>query len=260
VVSAPFALEPGGQDGSHAPDAGDGAAVRGRDAIGAPGTPGGVGARRAPGDVGDAQGAAQADGQGAAQGAGGSAAVGAQSSAARQAFVPPPHSERTADGRQTLEPRAASDAIGVDIPAIGVRSRLVRLGLDHNRELEVPDDFSLAGWFTHGPAPAEPGPAVIAGHVDSRRGGAVFRQLERLEPGDLVHVHRADGLVATYRVDRVEQHPKDAFPTEAVYGNTADAQLRLITCGGALDLRRRTHRDNVIVFATLASTGPAAGT
>jgi sortase (surface protein transpeptidase) len=175
------------------------------------------------------------------------------------AFVPPPLSERLPDGRQTMAPAEAADAIGVDIPGIGVRSRLVRLGLDADRELEVPDDFDLAGWYTHGPAPAERGPVVIAGHVDSRRGPAVFHDLHRLEPGQPVHVHRADGLVATYVVDRVEQHPKDAFPTEDVYGNTAGEELRLITCGGAVDLRRRTHRDNIIVFATLASTGPAAG-
>jgi hypothetical protein len=40
-------------------------------------------------------------------------------------------------------------------------------------------------------------------------------------------------------------------------GNTDDAQLRLITCGGAFDDAARSYEDNVIVFATLVGTRPA---
>jgi hypothetical protein len=55
----------------------------------------------------------------------------------------------------------------------------------------------------------------------------------------------------------VERHPKDEFPTIDVYGNTDDAQLRLITCGGDFDSGARSYEDNVIAFATLVSTRPA---
>jgi sortase (surface protein transpeptidase) len=162
-----------------------------------------------------------------------------------------PHTARLPTGEQTTQAQGPGDAIGLEIPAIGVRSELVRLGLEPDRSMEVPDDFQLAGWFQHGPQPGEPGPVVIAGHVDSPRRGGVFLRLRRLSPGDDVVVHRADGTPVTYRVDRVEQHPKGAFPTEAVYGNTPDPQLRLITCGGAYDRRAGSHRDNVVVFASL---------
>ena len=53
------------------------------------------------------------------------------------------------------------------------------------------------------------------------------------------------------------QYPKTAFATEEVYGPTADAQLRLITCGGAFDPSARSYEDNVIVFASLVDTRPA---
>ncbi len=68
---------------------------------------------------------------------------------------------------------------------------------------------------------------------------------------------RADGTVAVFAVDRVERHPKDDFPTIEVYGNTDDAQLRLITCGGDFDSAVRSYEDNVIAFATLVDTRPA---
>jgi hypothetical protein len=63
-----------------------------------------------------------------------------------------------------------------------------------------------------------PGPAVIVGHVDSRRGPAVFHRLGELEAGDEVVVRRADGSQVRFVVQRLERWPKDAFPTEAVYG------------------------------------------
>ncbi|MBJ7452628.1 MAG: class F sortase, partial [Blastococcus sp.] len=119
-----------------------------------------------------------------------------------------------------------------------------------------PDD--KAGWYQRGPAPGAVGPAVILGHVDSAEyGPGIFFDLGALEPGDEVEVARTDGTVAVFAVDRVERHPKDAFPTIAVYGNTAEPQLRLITCGGVFDSDARSYKDNVIAFATLTSSRPA---
>ena len=65
------------------------------------------------------------------------------------------------------------------------------------------------------------------------------------------------GFDAVFAVDRVERHPKNAFPTIEVYGNTPDAQLRLITCGGDFDSGVRSYEDNIIAFATLTGTRPA---
>jgi hypothetical protein len=142
--------------------------------------------------------------------------------------------------------------VSVAIPSIGVRSDLLSLGLDAAGAVEVPplaaDD--QAGWYEDGPAPGAVGPAVVLGHVDSAEfGPGVFFDLGALRRGDEVTVTRADRTVAVFAVDRVEQHPKDDFPTIAVYGNTDDAQLRLITCGGEFDRGRRSYEDNVVVFA-----------
>ncbi|PPK67552.1 class F sortase [Actinokineospora auranticolor] len=141
--------------------------------------------------------------------------------------------------------------VGLRIPAIGVdESALVPLGLTAGGELQAPADFARVGWFTGGSAPGDPGPAVLAGHVDSRNGPAVFARLRELRPGDLVEVRRSDGADAVFAVDTVQRHPKDAFPTGAVYGPVPGAALRLITCGGVFDRRRSSYRDNVVVFAS----------
>lgn len=140
----------------------------------------------------------------------------------------------------------------IRIPAIGVTSPLISLGLNPDNTLEVPADFSVAGWYRYRPVPGEPGPAVIAGHVDSRVGPAVFYRLKELPPGAIVEVDRSDGSTAVFTVTGTEEHDKDAFPTERVYGPTAGAELRVITCGGTFDWSTRHYNDNIIVFATLA--------
>jgi sortase (surface protein transpeptidase) len=103
-----------------------------------------------------------------------------------------------------------------------------------------------------GPEPGEQGPAVIAGHLDSLTGPAVFYRLRELTAGDVISVDRADQSRVDFIVSRVEQHAKGAFPTDAVYGATPLSELRLITCGGAFNRRTGHYLDNVIVFASRA--------
>ena len=76
-------------------------------------------------------------------------------------------------------------------------------------------------------------------------------RLGALHHGDNIAVIRADHSIATFRVDIVAEYPKDAFPTMAVYGDTATAQLRLITCGGTFDSAARSYNDNIVVYASL---------
>lgn len=133
------------------------------------------------------------------------------------------------------EPLSPSRPLALRVPEIGVSSPLIDLGLQQDRTLEVPEDFSVAGWFDRGPTPGEPGPAVVAGHVDSKAGPAVFYRLAELRPGDLLLVDREDGITAEFAVERIEQHPKAEFPTRDVYGWVDHAGLRLITCGGSFD-------------------------
>jgi hypothetical protein len=150
----------------------------------------------------------------------------------------------------------ASPPVRIEIPSIGVAAAVVRLGLNRDGTMQVPDEFRLTGWFTGGPAPGETGPAVIAGHVDSRSGPAVFYRLGDLRPGDDITVERADGTAVHFTVDTIARYPKRAFPTPAVFGPTPEPLLHLITCGGSFDRLRRSYRDNVVVTARWA---PSAG-
>jgi LPXTG-site transpeptidase (sortase) family protein len=150
-------------------------------------------------------------------------------------------------------PAPVSAPVGLTIPSIGVQTSLVRLGLTAAGALQVPPSSAVAGWYTGSPRPGAVGSAVIAGHIDSKAGPGVFYRLSALRPGDRVYVRRADGTLAEFRVTAVHQYAKDAFPTEAVYGATPDAELRLITCGGTFDYATGSYLSNTVVYAVLVS-------
>jgi sortase (surface protein transpeptidase) len=153
-----------------------------------------------------------------------------------------------------------SPPVRVEIPAIGVSSPLVRLGLGPDGTMQVPGDYQVAGWFTGGPQPGQLGPAVIVGHVDSRTGPAVFYRLRDLRPGDQIRVVRADRRVVRFRVDSLASYPKQSLPGEEVYGATTAPVLRLITCAGTFDRARRSYRENLVVSPTrVADGGTEAG-
>lgn len=139
----------------------------------------------------------------------------------------------------------------VSIPAIGVTSDLLHLGLDDQGALEVPEgeDYDSAAWYDGSPRPGEPGPAVVLGHVSGAAGPSVFFDLALLQVGDTVEVDRADGTTATFEIYDLQQFPKDTFPTLAVYGNTPGPELRLITCAGTFDDDTGHYDDNIIVYA-----------
>lgn len=99
-------------------------------------------------------------------------------------------------------------------------------------------------------APGDLGAAVIAGHVDSEDGPAVFYDLATLQPGAEVLIDRADGTTAVFAVDRVQSYPKDELPTVELYAASGRA-LRLITCGGEWDAEADSYRDNIVAYATL---------
>jgi hypothetical protein len=150
---------------------------------------------------------------------------------------------------------AASRPVRVLIPAIGVDSDLMDLGLQDDGTLEVPPDGFPAGWFTGAPTPGEQGPAVIAGHVDWGGSPGVFAALRDVAVGDEITVVREDGSTAVFRVSQVGQFPKSAFPTAAVYGDLDHAGLRVITCGGSFDHTAQSYQDNTVVFADLVGRG-----
>ena len=158
-----------------------------------------------------------------------------------------PPARRRAAARS--RPARVARPVRLKIPAIGVDAPVVALGLDRHGALEAPRSFSDAGWWSGGVRPGAVGPAVLAGHVDSTTGPAVFFALRELRRGDTIVVTRRDGSRARFRVQRTASYAKAKFPTRAVYGPTPRPTLRLITCSGVFDRSTGHYLDNTVVYA-----------
>ncbi len=154
----------------------------------------------------------------------------------------PAQSGGSADG-------VASPPERIEIDAIDVDSDVMDLGLNPDGAMEVPPGGFPAGWYTGSPIPGQLGPSIVAGHVDWAGSPGVFYRLRELEQGDDVSVTAEDGSTVRFVVSAVEQYPKDAFPTQKVYGDLDHPGLRLITCGGQFDSDVASYEDNIVVYA-----------
>lgn len=145
--------------------------------------------------------------------------------------------------------------VGLRIPAIGVDTPVMRLGLAADGTVGVPpvEEHDRAGWYENSPTPGQTGPSVILAHVTvGTYGDGVFRHLDRLRRGDRIRARLENGTTAEFAVTEVTTVDKAEFPTERVYGNVDRPELRH-------HLRRPAggdgYRDNVIVFAALTPAG-----
>jgi hypothetical protein len=190
----------------------------------------------------------------------GAAAIGV--AVAVQVYAPQPSpgaAGALGPGAAQVPPLRRSLPVSVDIPAIGVHARLLRLGVTARGAMRVPSLARQAGeaaWYQNSVTPGQRGTSVIEGHVDTYRGPAVFFRLGALHPGDTVDVRLADGVVAVFHVTGVRQYAKSHFPARTIYRTTRYAALRLITCGGAFDAATRNYLSSVVVFASLTSGWP----
>jgi sortase (surface protein transpeptidase) len=137
------------------------------------------------------------------------------------------------------------------IPAIGVSSNLVKLGLTAQDTLQVPPTAAVAGWYTGSPRPGQVGSSIIAGHIDSRLGPGVFYRLSQLRRGEYVYIIRANRTLAVFEVTSLRTYAKSSFPAKAIYGPVPDSELRLITCGGTFDYATGSYLSNIVAYATL---------
>jgi hypothetical protein len=165
--------------------------------------------------------------------------------------VPPPLPEIN-----PAPPMLPSTPVRIVIKKLGINAPIKSVGLARDGTIQVPppNNPNLAGWYRDMSTPGEAGPAVLLGHKDTRTRSAVFSRLHELRNGDTVEVRRQDGTTAVFTVGGIEQASKQTFPTQRVYGNQANAQLHLITCGGTYNRSTGHYTDNIIVYATMTSS------
>lgn len=140
----------------------------------------------------------------------------------------------------------------LSIPEIGVEARVESVGLDEEKEMDVPRDPNNVAWYMFGARPGQKGNAVLAGHLDSDTGPAVFYNLSDLEEGDEVLVSDDKGNVLKFIVVEKSVYPVEEFPLDKVFGNQGSIpRLNLITCGGRFNGSTKEYSHRVVIYSEL---------
>jgi len=164
---------------------------------------------------------------------------------------PQPH---VVPGRHVAPLPAGGPALRLRLDAVGVDAAVAPETVASDGALGVPEDVHELGWWAGGAGVgASTGTTVIDGHVDSaaQGPGALFR-LGEVPLGAVINISTTQG-VARYVVRARRSYPKAALPAD-LFRQNGPGQLIVITCGGSFNSSRGHYSNNIIVYATLASS------
>ena len=170
----------------------------------------------------------------------------------RSPTEPPAQGERVPRSPATLPAPApeAARAVRLTAPTVGIDLPVRPVGVARDRQMALPADPAMLGWYRYGPAPgAGRGSVVVAGHLDSRRYGlGPLVRLRDVQVGDRVVVTRDDGTRRAYLVRSLRRYDRQALPAE-LFSRTGGERLRIVTCGGAYLPELGGYQQNLVVTA-----------
>ena len=138
------------------------------------------------------------------------------------------------------------------IPKLSVDSRVLKLGVKTDGELQTPNNIYDTGWYQNSAKPGDAGGAIlIDGHVHGPTQPGVFYGLKNLQPGDTIQIERGDGKLYNFKVVKSQSYPADKVDMNAalVSVNPNKLGLNLITCTGSVNTNTDTYNQRLIVFA-----------
>lgn len=141
----------------------------------------------------------------------------------------------------------------IEVPSIGVKANIEPTGILDNGEMGVPEDVDQVGWFEPGFKAGAKGNAVLAGHVDSLTGPAVFYELTDVKVGETVVLTDADGRKMVFEVKNLTSYETDEAPIEEIFGSSDKRMINLITCTGDFNRDIGSHEERLVVTAELVS-------
>lgn len=163
-----------------------------------------------------------------------------------------PYSTATPDAFE-----AAGAIVRLEIPAIGVDASVEKVGRLPSGQMDVPKVPEDVAWFTESALPGQPSgrPSIIAGHLDSPAGPAVFYRLRHLVPGDELAVTYENGDRYVFAVQDKERYLYDSAPVDKIFGSNPNRMLNLITCDGAWDGGAANYEQRLVIYTKMVENG-----
>ncbi|MCA9318638.1 sortase [Candidatus Saccharibacteria bacterium] len=143
----------------------------------------------------------------------------------------------------------------ISISKLGVRARVLQMGVLANGEMATPSNTNDTGWYMGSVRPGEKGASIINGHVSGLTRGGVFLGLKKLGVGDKITITKGDGAVLTYEVRATEAIAADQLNMSKLFSvyEDKDEGLNLITCAGTYNRSTKSFNKRTIVYAVRSS-------
>lgn len=139
----------------------------------------------------------------------------------------------------------------LDIPSLGVHSRVLSLGILSNGALATPNNIYDVGWYNESSLPGQTGAMLIDGHVSSWTSKGVFYSIKNLKPGDMIQIQRGDGAIFKYQVVKSQVYPSGKVNMQSAITPVVASKpgLNLITCTGDVIRGTNNFNERIIVYA-----------
>jgi len=143
----------------------------------------------------------------------------------------------------------------IEIPKLKVTAPIIKVATSADRELEVPKNPRIVGWWSPGARPgAAKGTAIITSHINYAGVQGALGKIGELKPGDQVAIYgtsiNAHGKrKVEFRVTGVRSYHKTRLPYKEIFDQDSAGRIALVTCGGIFDNATGNYLDNVVVFA-----------
>jgi LPXTG-site transpeptidase (sortase) family protein len=147
---------------------------------------------------------------------------------------------------------AADEPKYIVLPTIKAEGFVQKVGVDQNKQIAVPTNIHLAGWFIDTVKPGAKGLSILDGHVNGRVNNGIFKDLAKVKKADEFTVELGDGTIKKYKVLDITTLPtKESVNVLFSQNPKVKSQLNLITCGGKFDAKTQQYDSRVIVSAEL---------
>lgn len=164
---------------------------------------------------------------------------------------------RNAGAVPTTAAHPVADAVApnrIVIPRLRTQARIVQVGTTPDRELQIPLNPRVVGWWRYGAKPgAAAGTAILAGHVNYAGVTGAMASIGRLNPGDEVDVFGTQNAdrrhEVRFTVTGVRTYHKTHLPYRQIFDQKSVGRIAIVTCGGPFDAASGNYRDNIVVFA-----------
>lgn len=140
----------------------------------------------------------------------------------------------------------------INIPSANIEGYIQKVGVDQKKQVAVPNNIHIAGWFTESVRPGQLGLSIIDGHVTGPTADGIFKNLLGVKPGATYTIEFGNGSTKTFEVLTVKEVPVNQAASVVFSQEPKQShQVNLVTCSGPFNRAANQYENRVIVTSKL---------